>query len=374
MRDHDDPRISVAIMHHPARAAHLDAVVRACRPLPVHIVADPDPTGIRSPLRTAKLAWAAVPPGATHHLVLQDDVVLTERFAEHLRHAVASRPHHGIALYVNGSGPQNSYLARRAAAVGSPWAPLSLTEWTPSQGLVLPAGTATELAEYLRTIPDEMVDDDEMIVIFSRQQGVPIVAALPNLLEHAGLPTLVEHYERNRAVVFNRDWVPTRDHWMGVPDVEATLAKAAAHTGATDHAVELTESRCLLRFVRPGSGEPIEHLYGWYWHDWCSLAGVDPDRLIKDCAARLSRRSRPVDPRVAVEVWAAAYLLGADSTRFGAGADGPRLTVLAGAIRSWVAAGLSLPDRRAVDTTAEVDLTEAGLTAYAAGRAAGVVR
>ncbi|MGN0111711.1 MAG: hypothetical protein ACI38P_08665, partial [Cellulosimicrobium funkei] len=106
-----DPVLSVVVMHHPARG-DVSALVRACAPLDVRVVEDPDPEGPPSPLRTAKRAWAAVAPGATHHLVLQDDVAPVAGFAELVRRAVRARPRHAVALYSNWNSPRNAYLVR----------------------------------------------------------------------------------------------------------------------------------------------------------------------------------------------------------------------------------------------------------------------
>ncbi|MEE3918910.1 Gfo/Idh/MocA family oxidoreductase [Micromonospora sp. BRA006-A] len=126
-------RLSVAIMHHPRRRERIPPLVRDCA-LTARVVTDPDPDGVPSPLRTAKVAWRAVADGATHHLVLQDDIRLIRSFATQVHRAIAARPEHGISLYSHWDSPQNSYLVRRAVIAGWPFAPLSLFEWTPPRG------------------------------------------------------------------------------------------------------------------------------------------------------------------------------------------------------------------------------------------------
>src|SRR4051812_27366794 len=95
------PRISVAVMYHPAREGMLSRIAQACLPLRPVPVADPAPDAFPSPLRTAKRAWAALGADATHHLVLQDDVLLVDGFSAHLHEAVAARPHDALALYAH---------------------------------------------------------------------------------------------------------------------------------------------------------------------------------------------------------------------------------------------------------------------------------
>src|SRR5690606_16301712 len=143
--DAHEPVLSVVVMHHPARG-DVSALVRACAPLDVRVVEDADPDGPPSPLRTAKRAWAAVAPGATHHLVLQDGVTPVPGFAGLVRRAVRARPRHAVALSSNWNSPRNAYLVRAAAAAGQAWAPLGHDEWVPTLGLVLPADGALRLA------------------------------------------------------------------------------------------------------------------------------------------------------------------------------------------------------------------------------------
>jgi hypothetical protein len=55
-------RISAALMYHPLHRRALADIIRACAPLAVTPVADPEPHGPPSPLRTAKRAWSAGEP------------------------------------------------------------------------------------------------------------------------------------------------------------------------------------------------------------------------------------------------------------------------------------------------------------------------
>lgn len=364
-------RLSTVIMAHPARAALLPGLVEACSGLAPRTVFDPDPSGPPSPLRTAKLAWAAVAPGSTHHLVLQDDVIPVTGFSEHLLRAIAAKPDYGLALCVNWNSPHNSYHARRAAAVGSPWAPLSTTEWTPTLGFVLPSDVALDLAAYLRDVPDDVVDDDEVVVEFCRIRGLPVVAALPNLLDHAGVPTLTGHYLVSHAITLPADVPPLDErHWSEAAGAEPLLAQRVADTSRRRFTVELSDSECSLRFVRDDAGEAVEHPFSWYWYDWCPLVGVDPDEIV----AAYDEDTRPgVAREIGLEVWAAGYLLGLDAAATLRGASvetlPPATTVglLRGVVTSWIRSGLAPEDLAESDDLPLVDL---GVAAVTAGRTA----
>ncbi len=323
-------RISAAIMHHPRRAERIPDLVRACAPLEPEVVPDPDPAGRPSPLRTAKRAWAAVGDGATHHLVLQDDVRLSPGFPAQLHAAVAGRPAHGVSLFSLWHTPHNSYLVRRAAVAGAAYASLSRYEWTPTQGFVLPAEHARALARYLAGIPDEVQDDDEMVVIFCRERGIPVVATVPHLMDHGHERSLVAGHDNGlRATVHTPD-----RGWAG---------GGPAEPDPGTYTVALHDSVCA---IRPVHGDPVEHQFGWYWYDACPLAGLDPERILDAGAPHLSGRPAAELPAL-TEVWAACYLLGVDVARSFPPVPecGPWAPA---AIESWIDQGLARRDHAAL--------------------------
>jgi len=339
--------ISIAIMNHPLRAAQARRLAAECAPLDARIVVDPDPGGVRSPLRTAKLAWRAVATGASHHVVLQDDVRVCRDFAAHLDRAVAHHPGHAIALYTNWRSPQNSYLVRRAVASGASWAQLSTGDWAPTVGLVLPTDVALDLADYLDPIPDTEVDDDQFVARFCRERALPIMVTVPNLVDESDLPTLVpEHDSFSHSTVFSADRELTADHWSG--------SSSPWRPGPRAYVVELRNSRCMLRLIRPGTGEPGGHEYSWYWHDWCELIGADPAAVLADGPGG----------GVQAEVWAAGYLLGRD-VGDSSGADAE---LLYDAMAGWIRSGLSPADQARLGAQQRTQLTELAVLAVAHGR------
>jgi hypothetical protein len=371
-------RLGVTIMHHPRRRDRIPALLQACAPLHARVVTDPDPAGVPSPLRTAKRAWAQIPDGVTHHLVLQDDIRLVRNFADRLVAAIAQRPDHGISLYSHWDSPQNSYLVRRATIAGSPWVPLSRHEWTPTQGFVLPAAHARRLAEYLAGIPDEVKDDDEMVVIFCRERSIPVVATVPHLVDHRADETIVGHPGTFHATVFVDDPWLAPGHWAAAPATGRALAGRCRPEERRAYAVELRRSRCLVRFFRPGTAEPVEHRFGWYWHDWAAAVGLDVARTLDDCAAFLGDAGPAsaigrLPAALVTEVWAAGYLLGADAAAVGDEAADHRLPERAraalsrAAIASWVRSGLAPVDRARLGPAAERALVDVGLAGVVSG-------
>ncbi|MCM4081417.1 hypothetical protein [Paractinoplanes hotanensis] len=369
----EEVRLSVAIMHHPVRGGAADRIVEACRPLSARIVPDPAPDAVRSPLRTAKVAWAAIADGATHHLVLQDDARLVAGFADRVADAVARRPAAGIALYTDWSSPQNSYLSRLAAVVGSPWAPLSPMEWTPALALLLPAGTAAELAAYLAPIPDEVTDDDQMIARFCRERDLPMLATVPHLADNRGMPTLVDgHGGRHHATVWAAPPTPSAAHWDVDPRTDAALAARSRYRRHDEYMVQVKDSRCLIRLLRPHTGEPGGNEFCWYWDDWCDLIGVSGREVTAGLAAHLDTLDglRP-PPRPAMELWAAGYLLGLDAARVRESLPAPlapaRDSTIRAAVASWAGSGLTAADAGALDAAGRAALIDLGAAAVALG-------
>lgn len=365
----DGLRISTVVMHHPSRSGQLPALLDRLSALDPQVVTDPDPDGPPSPLRTAKIAWAAIAPGATHHVVFQDDITPVPQIARLLHEAVAASPRHGISLYVNWNSPQNAYRVRRAAVAGSPWAPLSPLEYTPTLGLVLPADHAAALAEHLSTLPDVLRDDDEVITPFRLKSGLPAVAAVPHLLDHGDGRSLAgnDAHGSRHATVHTPGLALGPAYWAR-RDAAPPPGVPSLPSGTPDYAVEFIESTCQIRFVRPLATEPVEHPFGWYWYDWCALIGVERARVVKTWRSAARSRSR-VSDALAKEFWAACYLLGADPR------SGPppavntpnRRELCRSALESWIHSGLTLQDRQALESADLSALIDLGMRALVQG-------
>lgn len=177
------PVLSIAVMHHSSRTEGVKRVVEACRGLPVQVVADPEPDGPHNPLRTARVAWQAIPPWATHHMVLQDDVQPVAGFASAVQSAVEACSDAIVGLYANAL-TANASQARFALSRGDRWAPLAVGEYVPTPGVVMPAETVRGFLGYLRGVPAHQDGDDSTLGRFSQEHGVRGYQTVPNLIEH----------------------------------------------------------------------------------------------------------------------------------------------------------------------------------------------
>lgn len=359
--------LSIVVMHHPSRRDRIPALLAACRPLPVRVVTDPEPDGPPSPLRTAKRAWAAIAPGATHHVVLQDDILPMAGFADYLHQALAANPDDGVTLSVQQTSPRNSYAVRRAAMAGRPFAEMSAVEWTPTLALALPAAHAEELAGYLAELPDSYVDDDHLVTSFCAERGIRVLATVPNLVEHADVVSLSVYGDEGRrpVTVYEEHWKIPPTWWAGAGRLPVPAPERPDGGGL---AVELRESRCGLRPLSPGAGEPLEHPFTWEWRDHADLAGVRAEEVV--AAWRAAGGPDTLRPALTLEVWAAAFLLGADL--FGptgeTETDGDFVPALRRrAVLSWLEMGLAGRDRRALTVDGWDSLVELAVSAAETG-------
>jgi hypothetical protein len=95
---------------------------------------DSDPEGPPSALRTALVAWSAVIPGASHHLVVQNDVDAAVELLEIVARAAARFPEEALVFYTNWHA-RNGAAARLAALAGAAWVRGVPDEFTPSLGV-----------------------------------------------------------------------------------------------------------------------------------------------------------------------------------------------------------------------------------------------
>ncbi|GAA4785528.1 hypothetical protein [Streptomyces ziwulingensis] len=195
--------ISAAVMTHPRR---LEAAARLAASLPqwrTAVVPDPSPGAEPSALRTARAAWAAVGKDAGHHVVIQDDVVLSRDFAAHVARAVREFPDTPLAWYANWNS-WNGAATRAAALQGASWVPAVPGEWTPSLALVLPREDVEALLDVVPEHPAERHPDDAVLARELARRGRQVLISVPNRVEHADQDSLVGNdvYGPRRAACF----------------------------------------------------------------------------------------------------------------------------------------------------------------------------
>jgi hypothetical protein len=200
-----DIRLSVAIMTHPRRL-HMAERLRDRHPeLGARIVVDtgqPGGPGVLGSLRSARQAWAAVHPDATHHLVLQDDVWLPDGLERHLYPLIASRPGGALSLFAEW-GAWTAAVVRLAALTGAGWAEV-VDMYVPTQAIVLPAALARSADGRFAAALEQRAPEADDVVLMGhlRHEGVVPHVCVPNLVEHLDAPSIVgnDDYGLRRSV------------------------------------------------------------------------------------------------------------------------------------------------------------------------------
>ena len=205
-------RLSAAIMTHPARVDAAERLRERCSGFGPQVAIDPSP-GRAGNLDASVLAWSSKASAATHHLVLQDDVDLCPGFAEEVVEAVASRPNDPLYLFAEW-GTRTGQMARLAALRGVSWAEDADPILSP-QAIVMPTQLAGAFVDYVATHPEVPQDDALALGDFLRDRGARTFISVPNLVEHAGAPSLLGHdllMGWRRSVCFGRPDGDDR-HW-----------------------------------------------------------------------------------------------------------------------------------------------------------------
>ncbi|MGW8526549.1 MULTISPECIES: hypothetical protein [Nocardiopsidaceae] len=183
------PTVSCAIMAHPARRASAEEIARRLSALSPRIVYDPDPTGPRSTLRTALAAWSSTGPGATHHLVVQDDVLPVDDFVPRLLASVSQHPDKVLCTFAEW-GCQTATMIRWAALHGVGLAEC-IDTYVPTQATVLPVADARAFVADAAAHFSPDVPDDIALRRHLAAQGRSAYALAPQLVDHDTVPSLV---------------------------------------------------------------------------------------------------------------------------------------------------------------------------------------
>jgi hypothetical protein len=190
----EDIRLSFAIMAHPKRKEWVDDLVKQ---IPEATVVwdqknDRHDTGIRSIL--------AYDPKATHHAVIQDDVILGKDIVPGLAQALKYvDPLSPVGLYHGGKGRATSdhvVAAEVAAKNRAKWVVRKGPIWGP--GIVYPVRTISILAEWYDK--SEIQNYDRRVMRFYYDRGVMCWYSFPSLVDHRAEdnPSLCGHDGPNR--------------------------------------------------------------------------------------------------------------------------------------------------------------------------------
>ncbi|MFF7874914.1 hypothetical protein [Streptomyces californicus] len=273
------PRLSVAVMHHPARVEAARELLRSCHGLDIELIPDPAPEAGRNALRTARAAWAATPDWATHRVLLQDDVLPVPALATLLPLVVRRAPDAIVSLYSN-SLSLNGCQARTAAAAGRHWAPLVTGEYVPTLAVCLPVDRVRQFNDYLCGVPLDADGDDDVLGEFRDALRIPGYQTVPHLVEHDDGDSLsgcaIQGPRRSACYVPD---APNSDGWL-------QQAPQGAHFNAP--VVHFREGYTRIEFqAGVENGGASIHLD---WIDACRRLGISVDTIRTAARTVLIRR------------------------------------------------------------------------------------
>ncbi|MER5635368.1 NAD(P)-dependent oxidoreductase [Kitasatospora sp. NPDC002227] len=335
--------LSGAVMTHPRRIEAARALAAADPQGRIRVVADPDPTGPPTALRVADPSWSCVAPEATHHLVLQDDVLLAAGFFEHLEQAAAAAPGEAVACYEGWDG-RNSGVVRLGALLGAAWA-YAIDEHVPSLALLLPAEAARGYQEFAAAHGDGW-PYDVVIQRYLKHLGIPVRIAVPSTADHDDLPSIAGNSSHGwRCATYFTE--------------QAARATPAGPADCADFSVvpfyQYGWARCAVR-----------HDSGWEYLEterYLRRAGV-----LDACLAAFDAAARPDLPaEVCREVWLTGFATGL--VLAGLTKEDPAPEVAAAVMESLGPGGLCEEYTRAELLPMIPPIRDLALAALAAGRA-----
>ncbi|WP_242884806.1 hypothetical protein [Actinomadura litoris] len=287
-------------MSHSKRAR--EAAALAGRLEGARVVTDPSPPERQFPLRTAILAWGAAEPGATHHLVVQDDVELSPGFLRRVETGVRLFPDAALAFYANWSS-MNGAAIRLAGAAGATWVHEMGTEYFPTLALALPARHVGDFVEFATALSRWWRDDDDVMREFLESRGIDAYVSVPSLVEHRDL----------ESVAGNGDHGERRAAWFTAEPAHDPSYEALAH--AINFCPWLNKCRALVLAQTVHDGRQM-----WIQRPWTDMAaahGLDAadlragfDRLAGG-SPRLQKTADDLGELFVFSLWLTSYLMGA---------------------------------------------------------------
>jgi hypothetical protein len=199
-------------MAHPSRSEYAEAL--AAR-LKVPIVYDPEPDEERNPWRCARQAWkvASSKQGATHAMVIQEDVICRDDLLKHVRRALRAKPDRAVSFFLGWLPSQTAQLALSHASRCAAWVPGAHAGWCPTIALAMPRWMGEQLAAF--DDGTRPVADDDVAGRYLRELGTGWYATIPSLVDHDDdAPSLMSMGTRNRgAMCYLGHGDPTRINW-----------------------------------------------------------------------------------------------------------------------------------------------------------------
>lgn len=211
------PRLSAAIMAHPAREGQ---VAELCAALDRDVPIWWDPEGKANGngdrvWRQAREAWMMFDSEADWHLLLQDDAVPCGDLLAGLEGALAHVPAPRVVSAYLGNGrlvPSRwPRLAERADAVGASWVRTQQLMW--GVAIALPTACIPDMvawADRKAGMPDDM-----RVAAWAKRENIEVAYTWPSLVDHRAVPSLTKHHAHDRRAIRHHVGSATEIDWRG---------------------------------------------------------------------------------------------------------------------------------------------------------------
>lgn len=190
-------RLSAAIMAHPVRRESAERV-QASLDRHVPIIYDENPVPSADKMQRWKVgrrAWEAHDPTADWHLVLQDDVLVSQNLLAGLEQALTQLGHDGLVSAYTGTGRPNQKAAQRALGHATrcnhSWLTLQSLHWGPA--IIAPVHTIPHMLDWCEPRAHTTNYDKLLGTYYRDILGWHTWYTVPSLVDHQGLPSLVGH-------------------------------------------------------------------------------------------------------------------------------------------------------------------------------------
>lgn len=177
------------------------------------------------PWPTARRCWElGVQSGASHHIVLQDDITVCDDFLLTAHELIRAKPDVVMGLYANRK------ICEEAKEQDARWA--SIPDGTWGQGILMPTNKISDFLMWEgRHIKQEFKHDDSRVALWAVHTGQQVLCPQPSLINHAAPDkSLVGHSRSTRVARWFQKKSPLPLDWAEGKVVEGGVAMPASYS------------------------------------------------------------------------------------------------------------------------------------------------